>query len=182
MKQRALSFPSTTTFTRENYVVGACNSDAHRWLDAWPMWSGSIGALILGEPHSGKTHLSHTFLEKNPNTRILNGPTCIEHHPFDLTESLFVIDNADCVPASWLFHFFNHVKDNGTQFVMTMSQPYQEWCDLADLSSRLATLPLFTLNLPDDVLMLALLRKNLADRGVHVEENVLTYLVQHMDR
>jgi chromosomal replication initiation ATPase DnaA len=182
MKQLALSFPNAPTFTRESYVVGACNSDAHQWLDVWPAWSGAVGSIVLGEHHSGKTHLCHVFLENHPTARFLNGHVCAANHPFDLKESLFVLDDADRAPAPWLFHFFNHVRERGAQFVMTMEKPYYEWCQLPDLSSRLATIPTFMLHLPDDALVLALFKKNLSDRGVFVEEQVLSYLGQHIDR
>ena len=164
-------------------MVGSCNADAYRWLEAWPAWPlDTMGALILGEPHSGKTHLCHTFVEKNRQARFLNGQVCAANHPFELKESLFVLDDADRAPAPWLFHFFNHAKERGAQFVMTMSQPYQNWCTLPDLSSRLATLSTFTLSLPDDALVLALLKKNLVECGVFVDEQVLMYLGQHIDR
>ncbi|MES2252465.1 MAG: hypothetical protein V4482_02115 [Pseudomonadota bacterium] len=181
MKQRALFFPSSPTFTRKNYVVGACNGDAFRVLEAWPAW-GAFGTLIVGEAHSGKTHLCHTFLESHTEALYLNGHTCAAQHPFDLNESIFILDDVEHASETWLFHFFNHAKDNGSYFILTMSQHYQNWCKLPDLCSRLATLPLLTLNLPDDALMLAHLKKNLTDRGVSVDSSVLSYLVQHIDR
>lgn len=182
MKQRAFSFPNTTLHTRESYVVSTCNTDAYKWLDAWPKWSDTIGTLILGEAHSGKTHLCQTFIEKNTGARFLNGQVCAANHPFEYKESLFVLDDADYAPEPWLFHFFNHAKEKGSQFVMTMSRPHQDWCTLPDLSSRLATLSTFTLNLPDDAMVQALLKKNLIDCGVFVDDHVLTYLGQHIDR
>ena len=88
MKQRAFSFPNTTLHTRESYVVSACNADAYQWLEAWPNWPGTMGTLILGEAHSGKTHLCQTFMEKNRDARFLNGQVCAANHPFELKESL----------------------------------------------------------------------------------------------
>lgn len=182
MKQLAFSFPNIPTYTADTYVVSDCNNDVYRWLQAWPKWPGALGSLILGEAHSGKTHLCHTFMEKHPSVRSLNGHVCSAHHPFDLKESLFIIDDADQAPAPWLFHFFNHAKERGAHFVLTMTHPYQDWCQLKDLSSRLATLPTFHLNLPDEAMMLALLKKNLTDCGVFVDEAVLAYLCQHIER
>lgn len=181
MKQRALLFPNSPTFTRENYVVGACNKDAFSWLEAWPAWA-ALGTLIVGEEHSGKTHLCHTFLQSHPEAIYLNGRTCAAQHPFDLNESIFILDDVEHVSEAWLFHFFNHAKDKGGSFILAMSQHYKHWCSLPDLCSRLASLPLHTLNLPDDALVLALLKKNLTDRGVTVDSSVLSYLVQHIDR
>ncbi|MDP3372527.1 MAG: DnaA/Hda family protein [Candidatus Paracaedibacteraceae bacterium] len=182
MKQLAFSFPNIPTYNADSYVVSDCNVDAYRWLQAYPNWSGAIGSIILGDQLSGKTHLCHTFIEKHKSVRSLNGHVCSAHHPFDFKDSLFIIDDADQAPAPWLFHFFNHAKEKGAQFVLTMTHPHQDWCRLKDLSSRLATLPTFQLNLPDDAMMLALLKKNLADRGVFVDEPVLVYLGQHIDR
>lgn len=183
MKQRAFSFPNTTLHTRESYVVSTCNAEAYTCLEAWPKWpSETIGALILGEPYSGKTHLCQTFIQKNPNARFLNGQVCAANHPFEFKESLFVLDDADYAPEPWLFHFFNHAKEQGSQFVMTMTKHHKDWCTLPDLSSRLATLSTFTLNLPDDAMVQALLKKNLIDCGVFVEDQVLIYLGQHIDR
>lgn len=155
----------------------------YQWLEAWPNWPlEAIGALILGEPHSGKTHLCQSFIEKNNHARFLNGQVCAANHPFEFKESLFVLDDADYAPEPWLFHFFNHAKEKGAQFIITMSKHHQDWCTLPDLSSRLTTLPTFTLNLPDDAMVHALLKKNLIDHGVFVDDQVLTYLGKHIDR
>jgi chromosomal replication initiation ATPase DnaA len=141
----------------------------------------------VGEPHSGKTHLCHTFLEKQSHlekstVRFLNGHVCAANHPFDLNDTLFVLDDADKAPEPWLFHFFNHLKEKQARVVMTMSQPHHRWCRLPDLASRLTTLPIAILDLPDDALLLAMLKKNLIDAGVFVDDSVLTYLGHHIDR
>ncbi len=182
MKQRALSFPNIPDYRASSYVVSPCNADAYQWLHAWPAWSETMGTLITGEAFSGKTHLCYTFLEKHPHARMFNGYVCTSYHPFDLNESLFIIDDADKASPEWLFHLYNHIKAKNGNLILTTTKPHHEWCDLADLTSRLSTLQTFTLNLPDDNMMSALLRKNLNDCGVVVNESVLAYLTQRIDR
>lgn len=182
MKQLALTFSNMPDYRADSYVVSACNADAYQWLKAWPAWSNTIGALIIGEPFSGKTHLCHTFLERFPHARMLNGRAHTYCHPFDLAESLFIIDDADKAPPEWLFHLFNHVRAKNGHIMLTMARSYHDWCQLPDLTSRLSTLATFTLSLPDDDMVLTLLKKNLNDCGVFTNEAVLVYLAQRIDR
>ena len=182
VKQLALTFSNMPDYRADAYVVSRCNTDVYQWLEAWPAWSNTIGALIIGEPFSGKTHLCHTFFEKFPHARMLSGKAYAHHHPFDLTESLFIIDDADKAPSEWLFHFFNHMRAKNGHIILTMTRPYHDWCQLPDLTSRLSTLATFTLSLPDDDMVLTLLKKNLNDRGVFTDEAVLVYLAQRIDR
>ncbi len=63
-----------------------------------------------------------------------------------------------------------------------MSRPYQAWCDLPDLASRLATVPHFLFEAPDDHVMMSLMKNKLIDLGMLVDETTLLYLTQHIDR
>jgi chromosomal replication initiation ATPase DnaA len=71
---------------------------------------------------------------------------------------------------------------NGYLLVSGRNPPARWRCELADLSSRLSTLPVFDLGAPDDMLIEAVLVKMFADRQLRISPEVLRYILPRMER
>jgi chromosomal replication initiation ATPase DnaA len=184
VRQRTLSFPHSPDYSTNAYVVGESNIKILQWfnsIDSWP--KVVLGGIIVGADKAGKTHLCHVLHEKYPDSVYLNGHVCSQHHPFDYNDApIYIIDDADALPESWLFHFYNHVLSCQKKLILTINKPISDWCSLKDLLSRLSTLPSFTLEWPDESMMYLLIKKKLTDLGIHVDEGPLHYLSQRLDR
>ncbi len=146
-------------------VADFCISDANRaavlWLarpQDWPM----SRCLLLGPPASGKSHLAGIFAADSGGV---------------------VIENADLVAdGEPLFHAWNAATYSRPLLLTAQRRPKFWAHSLADLASRLAATPQVALADPDDALMLAVLRKRFADRGLRVSEDVIAYLALRMER
>ena len=82
-----------------------------------------------------------------------------------------------------LFHLINLAREEGFSAAITARTAPAGWrCGVADLASRLRALPVVALNAPDDALFRAGLVKLFADRQLAVEESLLAYLANNVER
>jgi chromosomal replication initiation ATPase DnaA len=82
-----------------------------------------------------------------------------------------------------LFHLMNLAREDGA-FVLITSRmaPSAFDVELRDLRSRLRAVPVVSLSPPDDQLFRALIVKFCADRQLAVDEGVVGYLVNRIER
>ncbi len=98
----------------------------------------------------------------------------------------FILENIETILAQHeviLFHLFNQIQSHkGFLLITAVSHPKDWPVTLKDLASRLATLPIFTIEEPDDVLFTAILAKNFSDYQMQVLPKVLDFIVHHVER
>jgi chromosomal replication initiation ATPase DnaA len=94
-----------------------------------------------------------------------------------------VVDDADRAAAQALLHLYNLVAERRGGMLLTAQEPPAWWPGLLpDLRSRLVAAPVVAVAAPDDALLAALLVKLFADRQLAVGEDVVLFLVRHMER
>ncbi len=82
-----------------------------------------------------------------------------------------------------LFHLYNMIVEAGGTMLLTAREAPARWrLELPDLASRMAALPVASLDEPDDDLFAAVLVKHFADRQLRVGAEVVSYLTTHMER
>ena len=159
MPQLPLPLSLPTVFSADNFFVSECNKAAYETVLDAKNWQGH--ALYLhGKKGSGKSHLSALF-------------------------SLgMVLENIETYPdETELFYIFNRCKENGEKLLITSSLLPQELpFILPDLTSRLRSCQLASINAPDDAVLSAVMRKQFADRQLLVDEAVITYLIPRIER
>ena len=176
MTQYALDIALPVAFAPEQFVVSESNALAHQWITRWPDWPAH-GLFLQGEHGAGKTHLAHIWAQK---TGAVFLPQESESLPLQAT----IIDNIE----QWkneaaLFHLYNHSKLSGIPLLVTSSAlPEAQGFTLPDLRSRLNALPLAIIAPPDDALLAALLTKQLADRQLKIEPDVMSYMLPRCPR
>jgi chromosomal replication initiation ATPase DnaA len=182
--QLVMPFSSEPSYHAADFIRGAANAEALRWVESWPEWPYSM-VLLTGAPGSGKTHLTHLFAARAkatlldvarigsaPADQILAGNHC------------WVLDNIDRVAdAPALAQLMNHVRARGDYVLMSASAPAGQLpFTLPDLRSRLLALPSVALGAPDDALLAGVLAKEFADRQLRVSPDVLNYAATHLER
>jgi chromosomal replication initiation ATPase DnaA len=86
-------------------------------------------------------------------------------------------------PAVALLLLYNRLAERGGHLLLTARRPVAGWAiGLADLGSRLRAAPSVAIGSPDDDLLAALLLKLFDDRQLEVSDDVIGYLVRHMER
>ena len=82
-----------------------------------------------------------------------------------------------------LLHLFNFLLENNSKIMITSKIPIKKLnISLADLRSRLSSLPQVNLGLPDDKLISRVIIKQFTDKGVKVDMEVVNYLLKRVDR
>jgi DnaA regulatory inactivator Hda len=169
---------------REDFWVAPGNQDAVDWIDRWPQWPGHALALF-GPAGCGKSHLAQVFALRTRARVIAPADITIDAVPV-LVESApaLAVENADAVadPRA-LFHLYNALQQRGRFLLLIAREAPARWrVKLADLKSRLASVPAIGIDPPDDAMIEAVLVKLFADRQLIVAPEVIGYLARHMDR
>lgn len=82
-----------------------------------------------------------------------------------------------------LFHVINSVKQNGQSLLMTSRTWPLSWSvQLPDLRSRLKAATLVEIGEPDEILLSQVIVKLFADRQLAIDERIVDYIVQRMER
>ena len=99
-----------------------------------------------------------------------------------LDETDFV-DDADTANPEPLLHLFNHMYSKGGYLLLTAKKPPAAWqLPLPDLMSRLKSLPISEIGLPDDDLLKGILLKMFDDKQVLVNSDLINFIVSRMNR
>lgn len=182
-RQLALDLGHRPAFGREDFLVAPGNQDAVDWIDRWPEWPGNVLGLF-GPPGCGKSHLAQVFALR-ADAYVMSGRelavedvgALVAAHPG------FVVEDADSCDARALLHLFNAVREAKGTLLLTGREPPARWpVALADLKSRLASIPAVCIATPDDAMMEAVLVKLFTDRQLVVGPDIIGYVVKRIDR
>jgi len=183
--QIPFDLPYDTALDRDDFFVSDANIQAVRWLDAWPEWPAHA-LVIAGPKGSGKSHLAGIWAQRAGALQLTAG--AIDEQILQQPAQPVVVDRVDLVAGdrsaeTWLFHLYNQTKEAGCALLMLTSQPPQQMeFGVADLASRLRSVPCATIAAPDDALLGALTVKLCRDRQLVLEPDVLAYLMPRIER
>jgi DnaA regulatory inactivator Hda len=185
--QLPLAFEHRAAFGGEDFLVAPGNREAVAWIDRWPDWPAPV-LVIHGPAGCGKTHLAQVFRAR-ACARPLGADDLDAARPADLADGwpAFIVDDAEALldarREEAMFHLYNALAESGRHLLMAARHPPSQWrLRLPDLASRLQAGVAVAIGAPDDALIAALLVKLFADRQLRVEEAVIAFMVQRMER
>lgn len=174
----------------KDFFVTEANHLAYAWVKRWPEWPAPYHAInIFGPKGCGKSHLADIFTSKLTGDNI----TCYKitsMTEFDRTSlarfQSYILDGvarSDDWDEEALFHLMNYLAETGKSALITSQTPLSQmgW-QLADLSSRLRSVPAQQVAMPDDDLLEALLDTYFANRQCQVAEPAMRYILRHVER
>lgn len=174
-RQLPLDLAFRPAFSSADFVVADSNRDAVAWIDRWPDWPAHALA-IHGPKGSGKTHLAHVW-QARCEASILTAP------PEGVPPRRVILDEPQGWPEPALLHLYNAVREADGHLLIVSETPPARWpVALPDLASRLASVPAVGLAAPDDELLVAVMAKQFADRGLEVNDDVLRYVASRIER
>lgn len=143
------------------FIVSDANQAAFEHFRRWASWP--VKATILTGPRrSGRSLLARSFVAR-------------------VGGRLF--DDAQRHDEEALFHAWNQAQDTGRPLVMVADDGPPVWLPaLPDLRTRLAVTPVVRIEQPDDALFGALIQRLFADRGLHLPDEALRYVVARVTR
>jgi chromosomal replication initiation ATPase DnaA len=179
-RQGAFDLPVETRFGRGDFLVSDSNRAAFKLVERWPDWPTRALALY-GPPGSGKTHLAHLWCARS-GAALIAGNAAALNEPATLPPAL-AVDNAERAGERTLLHLYNMSLERGGSLLLTLPAPPAALdIGLADLASRLRSLPVAGIAAPDDALLTAVLLKHFGDRGIGVAPQVVAFLTSRMER
>jgi chromosomal replication initiation ATPase DnaA len=184
-RQLVLALNHATSFAREDFLRGPSNAAALTLIERWPDWPNRVVALI-GPEGSGKSHLAAIWAEAS-GARVLAAKLLTQIEPLSAlaTGALVVEDLEPDGPDEEraLFHLLNLAREQNAYLLLTARSPVAGFpLTIRDLVSRLRALPSVALEAPDDALLRALIVKLAADRQLAVDEALVNYLANRIER
>lgn len=192
LQQLPLNLSHRPCLGKEDFLIAPCNEEAVRLIDSWPDWS-FFAACIYGPDGCGKTHLANVF--SNRVSMITNYPykiPCIKaqnlkletvHELFKSNPCLIVEELDEHIHEEAMFHLYNLYRNEGGNILfIARNAPARLPLKLKDLQSRLNIIPSIEIQAPDDELLSGLLVKLFMDRQIMVSPEIITYLLNNMER
>jgi len=168
---------------REDFLVSDSNAVAVTWIDRWPEWPQPV-AILVGPTGSGKSHLADVWRTRAKALPCEAQALREEDVPDLLATKALVVENLHQLrDPEALFHLLNFARETQSSLLITSAEsPSALRFTLPDLMSRLNAAPQVQLHAPDDMLLIQLIAKHFADRGVHATPTMLEYISNRIDR
>jgi chromosomal replication initiation ATPase DnaA len=183
-RQLVLALDHAVSFAREDFLGGPSNAAALTMIEQWPDWPDRIMALV-GPEGSGKSHLAAIWAETT-GARVLSAKLLGETDlPGALATGALVVEDVepDGLDERALFHLINLAREERAYVLLTArAAPSGFPVGIRDLASRLRALPSVSLAPPDDALLRSLIVKLAADRQLTVDEALVNYLANRIER
>jgi len=183
-RQLLLALDHAESFAREDFLSGPSNAAALALIERWPDWPSRVMALV-GPEGSGKSHLASIWAAE-AGARSLSARS-LEHIdlPAAFATGALVVEDLETegLDERALFHLLNLAREEGAFVLLTgRVAPAGLELETPDLVSRLRAVPALALSPPDDALLRALIVKLAADRQLLLDEALVTYLVNRIER
>jgi chromosomal replication initiation ATPase DnaA len=183
-RQLVLALDHAVSYAREDFLAGPSNAAALALIDRWPDWPNRVMALI-GPEGAGKSHLAAIWAEA-AGARVLSAKLLGETDlPAALATGALVLEDleAEGLDERALFHLLNLAREEDAYLLITArAAPASFPVAIRDLASRLRAVPAVALAAPDDALLRSLIVKLAADRQLSVDEALVSYLANRIER
>ena len=183
LRQQLFNFEFNKSLNKNDFFVSESNFYAYNLLLSWPNWEKRV-INIYGERFSGKTHLIKIFLEKNKG--VIVDLKKLKNYNFDdfrFNENI-IIDNITSGFDESLFYSFIDTMENYNKFlILTSNKSLKDLnIKLNDLKSRLKNCLFAEIQKPDDILIQALITKNLADHQIILDSKLIDFISKRITR
>jgi chromosomal replication initiation ATPase DnaA len=182
--QLALALDHAESLAREDFLAGPSNNAALGLIERWPDWP-SRTVLLRGPEGAGKSHLAAIWARQSGartlSPRALDGAEV----PVALATGALVLENLaeGRFDEAALFHLLNLAREERAYLLITARSAPTTWrVAVPDLASRLRALPVVALMPPDDALLRAVIVKLFADRQLAVDESLVSFLTNRIER
>ena len=183
LRQQLFNFKFNKSFNKNDFFVSESNFYAYNLLLSWPKWEKKI-INIHGERYSGKTHLIKIFLEKN-NGLIIDLKK-LKNYDLDkirFNENIIIDNIPNEFDESLFYSFIDTIEKYNKYLILTSNKSLKDLnIKLSDLNSRLKNCLFAEIQKPDDILIQALITKNLADYQITLNSKLIDFISRRITR
>ncbi len=183
-RQLALALPHAESLSRDDFLEGPANAAGLALIESWPDWPNRV-MLLVGPEGSGKSHLASIWAAQAGARATSAHALTSAEIPAELATGALVVEDlkASEFDERALFHLLNLAREDAAYVLITARQlPSALAVELRDLRSRLRAIPTVALLPPDDQLFRALIIKFCADRQLAVDESVVNFVANRIER
>ena len=183
LNQQLFDFKLERNFRDEDFYVSQSNQHVFEFLNKWPKWEKNF-LNISGESFSGKTHLMNIFIKKFNGIKFEASLLKGENLNQIKNQKNVILENLDNnVDEKLLYTLINIIDQDNKFLIVTSKKSIVDMnFELDDLTSRAKNFLLQSIEKPDDELIYALLIKNLSDRQISVQKNLIDYITKRINR
>ena len=183
LRQQLFDFEYNKSFNKNDFFVSESNFYAYSLLLSWPKWEKKI-INIHGERYSGKTHLIEIFLKKNKG--LIIDVKKFENYDLDelrFNENIIIENISDEIDESLFYSFIDTIDKYNKFLILTSNKSLNDFnFKLEDLKSRLKNCLFAEIQKPDDILIQALITKNLADYQITIDSKLIDFISKRITR
>lgn len=188
MTQRSFDYHSSASYAADDWITTPSNAEAHGLVMTPPSELSSPLLAIYGGEGVGKTHLAHIW-EAQVGAQFISADALTSHDSASLLQegNYFVFEDVDKLTSleqqTALFHLLNEIKLTKKMLLITAPcHPTKLTIALPDLASRLAGFTAIGIDMPDELLLEALIMKQFSDKQLKVSSDVVNYMLSRSAR
>ena len=183
LRQQLFNFRFNKSFNKIDFFVSESNFYAYNLILSWPKWEKKI-INIFGERYSGKTHLIQIFLEKNKGLVInLNDLKNYDLDKLRFNENIIIENITEELDESLFYSLIDTIDKYNKFLILTSNKSVSNFnVKLGDLKSRLKNCLFAEIQKPDDILIQALITKNLADYQISIDSKLIDFISKRITR
>ena len=183
LRQQLFNFEFNKSFNKNDFFVSESNFYAYNLLLSWPKWEKKF-LNIYGERYSGKTHLIKIFLEKYKGLIIdLNKLNNYDLDKLKFYENIIVDNITDQFDENLFYSLIDTIDKYNKFLILTSNKSINDLnLKLNDLKSRLKNCLFAEIQKPDDILIQALITKNLADYQITLDSKLIDFISKRITR
>ena len=183
LRQQLFDFKFNKSLKSNDFFISDSNFYAYNLIISWPKWEKKI-INIFGERHSGKTHLIEMFLEKNKGLKVdLNDLQNYDLDRLRFNENIIIENLSEDLDETLFYSLIDTIDKYNKFLILTSNKSINDLnIKLKDLKSRLKNCLFAEIQRPDDILIQALITKNLADYQITLDSKVIDYISKRITR
>jgi len=183
LRQQLLNFEFNKSFNKNDFFVSDSNFYVYNLLLSWPKWEKRM-LNIYGERYSGKTHLIKIFLQKNKG--LILDPSKLKNYDFGeirFNENIIIENIEECLEEDLFYSLIDTIERYNKFLIITSNKSIDELnIRLKDLKSRLKNCLFAEIRKPDDMLIQALITKNLTDLQINIDSKLVDFISKRITR
>lgn len=199
MSQLNFSFGHNAAYDVDSFFVSGANEEAFNFITGYQNFTGDVGVkgggavlhnifMIYGPQGCGKTHLAAIWKGVVNARQIFSDNSHTKNYRQIVPQIIkprgsYIIEDIESVDEVILLHIINTANEGGARLMMTSTQsPANLAREIPDLASRLKNILHFEIGNPDQELLCTIVAKQLSDRQIIVEDNVINFIIGRIER